>query len=133
MTYRGGGGEPAPRAVITAECFAMELAEATEEEEFVSEELSAAIDAARLQLAELEEDLTASKVLVCISKQTTDGESSLAGAEEVDVIRDVFGYRHVDVVSATSADLGAALMGDRKYNIVHFIGHGHAESQFCLW
>jgi hypothetical protein len=133
MTYRGGGGEPAPRAVITAECFAMELAEAMEEEEFVSEELSAAIDAARLQLAELEEDLTASKVLVCISKQTADGERSLAGAEEVEVIRDVFGYRHVDVVSATSADLGAALMGDRKYNIVHFIGHGHAGSQFCLW
>ena len=130
-TYRGGG-DPAQRALITAECFPTELVEAMQEEDFVSEELSAAIDAARQQLAELEDDLTASKVLVCISKHVADGEGSLAGAEEVDVIRDVFGCRHVDVVSATSADLGAALMGDRSYNIVHFIGHGHAGSQFCL-
>ena len=138
LTMRGGG-EHFIGAIITADCFSdsrsaplTRTLPTTEEEEFVSEELSAAIDAARQRLAELEDDLTASKVLVCISKHVADGEGSLAGAEEVDVIRDVFGCRHVDVVSATSADLGAALMGDRSYNIVHFIGHGHAGSQFCL-
>ena len=80
------------------------------------------------ELERIEEELSAVNVLVCLEQL----EGDLATPLEVDIIEAVFGSDHVDVVSATSGAVGEALMGEQSYNIVHFIGHGDAHSQFCL-
>eukprot|EP01043_Picozoa_sp_COSAG02_P099186 COSAG02_NODE_35305_length_470_cov_1.512129_1_plen_156_part_11 len=80
-------------------------------------------------LERIQAELLNATVLVCLEQR----EGDLTGAqEEVECIQDIFGCDHVDVISATSRALGEALMGEQSYNIIHFIGHGDAGSQFCL-